>query len=81
MNAPEADSRDHRAVPGFSVQQRSAPAAAGPQPECGPARLLHAPQASSAAPLISEKETFRHNVLTREHHYLITFKTSGRLVS
>ena len=81
MNAPEAGNRDHKAVPGFSVQQRSAPAAAGPQPECGPARLLHAPQASSVAPLMSEKETFRYNVLTHEHHYLITFKMSGRLVS
>ena len=48
MNAPEAGNRDHKAVPGFSVQQWSAPAAAGPQPECGPTRLLHVPQVSSA---------------------------------
>lgn len=75
MNAPEAGNRDHKAVPGFSVQQWSAPAAAQvTQPECGPTRLLHAPQVSSAASAISEKETFRYNVLTHEHHYLITFK-------
>ena len=74
MNTPKAGSRDHKAVPGFSVRQQSAPVAAGPQPEHGPTRLLHAPQASSAAPSISEKKTFRHNVLTHERHYLLTFQ-------
>lgn len=58
MNTPKAGGEDHSAVPGFSVQQLSAPVAASPRPEPGPARLLHAPQASSAAPSISEKKTF-----------------------
>lgn len=58
MNTPKASSKDHKAVPGFSVQQQSAPVAASPRPEHDPARLLHALQASSAAPSISEKKMF-----------------------
>lgn len=58
MNTPRAGSQDHKAVPGFSAQQRSAPAAASPRPEHGPPRLLHALQASSVAPSTSEKKMF-----------------------
>lgn len=58
MSSAEADSRDQRAVPGFSVRQQSAPVAAGPQPEHGPTRLLRALQASSVVPAVSEKKTF-----------------------